>query len=135
MLVYTVSLNVTKMSILQQYLRFFATKPLRRATWIIFGITVTYTICTTFLCIFTCTPPSFFWTKPVDPTGGTCLNELGLWFAQASFNIISDIVIIILPMRAFQRLQLPRRQKLGLMFVFALGFLYVPPDVEPARPR
>ena len=120
---YTISLNVTKMSILQQYLRFFTGKVIRRATWVIFWVVVVYTITTSFLCIFTCNPPSFFWTKAVNPKTGHCLNELGLWFAQASFNILSDLTIIILPMKSLYQIHLPKRQKYALMMVFAIGFV------------
>lgn len=123
-LVYTVSLNLTKISILQQYLRFLVGKPIRRACWILMWIVVVYTITATALCIFTCYPVSYFWEQVIPGTEGHCVNELGLWFANATFNIISDVTILILPMRALYQIHLPKRQKLGLILVFAMGFLY-----------
>ena len=131
MLVYTISLNLTKLSILQQYLRFLTGKPIRRTCWALTGIIVVYTITNTFLCIFTCTPVNFFWNQVVDPSGGSCLDERALWFAQASFNIISDVAILILPMRSLYKIHLPQKQKLALMVVFALGILYAYPPPRP----
>ena len=87
--------------------------------WII----VVYATAAMFLNMFTCYPIPYFWNKVVDKEGGHCLNELGLWFANASFNIISDIVIFLLPMHSLYSIHLPNRQKLGLMLVFAMGFL------------
>ena len=125
MVCYTVSLNLTKLSVLQQYLRFLVKKPIRKACWTVTIIVILYSIVAVALCIFTCQPVSYFWNQVLDKSGsqGHCLNELGLWTANASFNIISDLVVLSLPMRALYEIHLPRKQKLGLLIVFALGFL------------
>ncbi|KAI9818943.1 MAG: hypothetical protein M1832_004111 [Thelocarpon impressellum] len=121
-LVYTVCLNFTKVSILFQYLRFIVSKPIRKACWVIMALVMIYGIASAFMTIFLCVPVSHFWNKVLDPNGGRCLNTLGLWFANASFNIVSDLAIFILPMRSLYMIHLPKRQKLGLMVVFAMGF-------------
>jgi hypothetical protein len=51
----------------------------------------------------------------------TCLDQKSLWFANASLNIVSDIVVLICPMPALSQLQLPKRQKIGVLVVFAIG--------------
>ncbi|KAI9843053.1 MAG: hypothetical protein M1838_002885 [Thelocarpon superellum] len=122
-IMYTISINVTKVSILQQYLRFLVKKPIRRACWALMWLVVLYATISVNLCIFTCTPVSYFWTQAVDTSGGHCMNELGLWLANAFFNIISDIAILVLPMKALYQIHLPRRQKLALIVVFAMGFI------------
>jgi hypothetical protein len=71
--------------------------------------------------VFSCTPVSFFWGKDIH--GGHCINLMAFWFFQASFNIISDIAIIILPIPVLNTLNLPKKQKYGLIFVFIMGGL------------
>lgn len=69
--------------------------------------------------ICTCVPVQRYWDKSVR---GKCeINTLGWWFAQSAINTISDIVILCLPMPLIKDLQIPRRQKIGLILVFALG--------------
>lgn len=48
---------------------------------------------------------------------------LNATFAMSYFNIVSDLYIIILPISAVIRLQLPRRQKIGVMIVFMTALL------------
>jgi len=38
-------------------------------------------------------------------------------------NIVTDLTILVLPMPVLSTLRLPLKQKVGLMFVFAMGGL------------
>ncbi|KAJ4355717.1 uncharacterized protein N0V89_003737 [Didymosphaeria variabile] len=44
-----------------------------------------------------------------------------LRIATSSINIVTDIWIIVLPIRTLLKIQRPNREKLGLIFVFGLG--------------
>jgi hypothetical protein len=68
-----------------------------------------------------CTPIAYFWDKSIP--GGYCLNAEMVWMFNASFNILLDFVIFLLPMRKVSELQMPKKQKIALMMVFALGLL------------
>lgn len=70
--------------------------------------------------VFMCTPIRYFWNTSI---AGKCMNEMAVWFANAAINIVTDIAVFLLPMPALKQLQLPARQKYGLMGVFALGGL------------
>lgn len=48
-------------------------------------------------------------------------------FANAAINILTDIATAILPLPLLCHLNIPKSQKVGLMVVFALGALSVPP--------
>lgn len=50
-------------------------------------------------------------------------NTLTLWFFNGVFNIVTDIVIMILPLPIIWKLELPRSQKFILIGIFCLGFL------------
>jgi hypothetical protein len=45
------------------------------------------------------------------------------WFSDASVNILTDLILLSLPMPYLKGLNLPTRQKAGLIAVFALGGL------------
>ena len=67
-----------------------------------------------------CHPVAKFWNSSLE---GHCISQLGVWFSNATLNILTDAMIFLLPMPALKKLQLPTRQKYGLMGVFALGVL------------
>lgn len=66
---------------------------------------------------FQCTPIHKAWvTVP-----GSCINVNALFFANAALDIFQDAVIYVLPMRMLYHIQIPKRQKIALMGVFAVG--------------
>lgn len=65
-----------------------------------------------------CSPVSYFWDRSIS---GHCLSRLGVWFSNSALNIITDIVICVMPFPVLNKLHLPRKQKYALMAVFGLG--------------
>ncbi|PVH95286.1 hypothetical protein DM02DRAFT_571441 [Periconia macrospinosa] len=119
LIVYYLSLGLTKTSILLQYQRIFRTRSFRIACWAIMAVTVIYAIWTLFGSIFVCFPIRAFWTKE-QPS--KCINQMVMWFTNAGFNILTDFAIIVLPMPVIRSLNLARRQKQALIGIFAVGF-------------
>ncbi|KAI4698727.1 hypothetical protein J4E81_005338 [Alternaria sp. BMP 2799] len=119
LIVYYLSLGLTKGSMLLQYRRIFPTKKFQIANWLTMGVVVAYTIWTVFSSIFTCTPVRAFWTHEKS----TCLNQFAVWFTNAAINILTDFAIILLPIPVIQKLNLGKRQKIGLISIFAVGGL------------
>ncbi|KAF2476742.1 uncharacterized protein BDR25DRAFT_278059 [Lindgomyces ingoldianus] len=115
---YCASIGLTKTAILVQYLRVFPTRTFQIWCWAFIFIVVAYTIATVFACIFVCIPVQSFWNG--DPNG-KCINELASWFSNAAINIVTDLMIIVLPMPVIKNLNLARRQKKLLMGIFAFG--------------
>ncbi|KAF4551619.1 Hypothetical protein D9617_13g101210 [Elsinoe fawcettii] len=118
-LFYQAGLVLNKVSILCQYYRIFPGKNIRLAIWIMAAVTGVYGFWSIFANMFMCTPIPYFWNRGI--AGGKCLDTTAVWFANAGINIVTDIIIFLLPMPALKALQLPKKQKIGLMFVFALG--------------
>ena len=109
-----------KISILLQYRRIFASKTMQ---WITTGGVVflgAWTIMECFLLTLICIPVAKFWDSSIE---GRCLDSLSIWYVMASFNLISDVLLFVLPLPAIRSLQLPRRQKWTLTIVFGLGIL------------
>ncbi|OCT47202.1 hypothetical protein CLCR_02622 [Cladophialophora carrionii] len=64
-------------------------------------------------------PVAFYWDKNIE--GGHCIDMMAFWFSFSGFNIVTDVAVWVLPMPVLWKLQLPRKQKISLVAVFALG--------------
>jgi hypothetical protein len=81
-----------------------------------------YTIGLFFALLLACAPMNKNWDVLVE---GTCVNLPALYFATAAVNIASDILLFFLPLPMVCQLQLPFKQKIGLMGIFTIGSLTV----------
>lgn len=121
LIAYQLALCLTKLSLLLQFYRVFVGPRMRLAIFIMMGVTTAYGFWSVLSNAFLCTPVAYFWDTGI--AGGHCMSMQAVWFANASINIVTDVLIFALPMPALKQLQLRRRQKLCLMGVFALGGL------------
>ncbi|EKD15174.1 hypothetical protein MBM_06390 [Drepanopeziza brunnea f. sp. 'multigermtubi' MB_m1] len=117
---YSLGLCTVKLSIVLQYLRVFPALKMKRICWATIGLISIYGILAVLTSIWTCVPIYAFWTLPSVP-GSRCISKTALWFSNAAFHIMTDLIVLILPMPLLHSLKLPTKQKIGLMCVFALG--------------
>ncbi|KAF2197508.1 hypothetical protein GQ43DRAFT_402891 [Delitschia confertaspora ATCC 74209] len=117
LIMYYLALGTTKSSILLQYNRVFQTKKFRLTCNLVLLAVIVYSIWTVFGSIFACYPIKAFWTKE----RATCIDQFAMWFTNAGINILTDLVIIILPMPVIRRLNLAKKQKGALIGIFAVG--------------
>ncbi|KAJ5893630.1 hypothetical protein N7495_005321 [Penicillium taxi] len=120
--IYNASLIFTKFSILLQYLRIFPGFRFRLTCRIAMGIVAAYGTWAFVSGFLNCVPVAKFWNQDLH---GHCLSFEAVWFFNASINIATDVVLLLLPMPLLSKLQLPRMQKFALMGVFAIGALVV----------
>ena len=126
---YNCSLTAIKMTFLFQYYRVLGTKRMKNY---IIGATVfvlLWSISQLFVVIFTCVPVHKFW-KPETP--GTCIELVKFWYANAAGNIVTDVLIFVLPLPVIGSLKLRKPQKIMLLGVFCLGFFV---SAHPHLPR
>lgn len=105
---------------------------MRVVCWImitIFAIYGTWTVISAFL---NCIPVAKFWNPTLK---GHCLSKPGLWFSNASMHITTDLVILIIPIPALIAIDIPMRQKVALMLMFAMGGLCVTPGGLYVKPN
>lgn len=121
-ILYKFTINLTKTSILLLYLRIFPNKPFRKAVYGLLVFVNGYAVASIVATIFQCTPVVRTFDRD---TPGSCINLTAFWYANATANILGDFAILALPMPVINSLHLPRRQRIGLMMVFALGGLWV----------
>jgi hypothetical protein len=119
-ILYKISLNLTKASILLLYLRAFTLRPFRIACWVLMAVVVAYGVAATVATILQCAPMVRAWDKSVP---GTCFDIVAFWYANASYTIATDLILLVLPMRVIWGLQLRAMQKVAVLMAFAMGGL------------
>jgi len=69
-----------------------------------------------------CVPLHKYWNAGTD---GTCKPAVYMW-AVLGLHVATDFLIFLLPVPVVLSMKaLSRRQRTGLLLIFALGFLYV----------
>lgn len=71
-----------------------------------------------FLATFGCKPIAKGWDLSLE---GTCIDKTPVYEATAITGVISDIMLIVIPIPMVVKLQRPWRQKVGLLFLFSVG--------------
>ncbi|KAF6808677.1 hypothetical protein CPLU01_15638 [Colletotrichum plurivorum] len=125
---YTATLSTVKWSTLALYWRIFnARKSIRVLIWVLCGIVSAWAIAVFLVTLFQCIPVNAFWARfdtenPMAPEDFRCGVDVKMFFKGNSIpNIITDALIIILPIPYVWSLQLQRAQKVALAGIFALG--------------
>jgi hypothetical protein len=69
--------------------------------------------------VFMCNPISKAW-NPILP--GKCIDLVPFYYGMQIPNVITDLLILLLPFNEIRRLDLPLNQKVGVFFT---SFLWV----------
>lgn len=119
-LVYTITMSLTKSSILVSFLRLIPFGRMRWATWATLVIIILWGISLSFATIFACHPVQGYWTFT---NTDHCTDEGTRLLVISIVNIATDIIVIAIPMGAFWRLRIPIRQKIILFVLLSLGLV------------
>jgi hypothetical protein len=82
-------------------------------------LVIGYNIVLMCLLLFPCTPLKRTWD--VSITEGSCIDRTPVFMATAVLNMITDILLLVLPIPMVMKLQMPRAQKLGVICAFGVG--------------
>ena len=96
-------------------------KAFRIATQAMLLLVFSWTVSFFFANLFTCYPITPFIEAFY---GNNCVDGLSMWYAMAITDIIIDFIILVMPIPMVLKLQLPLKQKLGVLGMFLLGALY-----------
>lgn len=119
---YVTTIVLIKQSILLMYLRIFPReRSVRITAYIVAGIVTAWGIALYFVFLFQCSPVQKAWTPSV--TGGHCVKYNWIQIGNAVPNIITDIIILYIPIRPVLKLHISQSQKVALCFTFLLGAL------------
>ncbi|KAK2041822.1 integral membrane protein [Colletotrichum somersetense] len=117
----------TKLSLLTFYLRLSPQRWFRISVWVGIVVVCLYTGCITTLMIFHCNPVRKAFVFKIAE--GTCLDVGILYMATAVSNILTDIVLFILPMPTLFSLRMKMGLKIGAAVIFAIGSVTVATSV------
>ncbi len=121
-IIYMFSIVFPKIAILTLYLRVLNDRLARALTWatiatlllfFLAGVTVSFSICR---------PYAFKWDKTIN---GYCGDIMAGYRAVSIPSIVTDLLILIIPIPPIWRLQLNRGKKTGVFLTFLIGSLYV----------
>ncbi|MCJ1396616.1 hypothetical protein MMC18_009507 [Xylographa bjoerkii] len=115
---YSIGLALIKFSILAFLFRVFHVPTFKLPLSITAAIITLTTVASLFTAIFSCHPIYGFWDLE---TPSTCVDPLKFYFAQAIPSIITDIILLILPLPLVWKLKITNSQKWGVSAVFLLG--------------
>lgn len=130
---YIVAITAAKLSLLLFLYRIFhVDKRFRIAAWITGGILVLWSLITILLAIFSCRPIKASWDLKVrmDPKTVCYPKAYDVSNVYGFCNVITDVVLIVLPIPLVWKMQVNLKKKLAVAMVFATGALYVPPQVK-----
>jgi hypothetical protein len=120
---YNLSLILAKLSVLVLFIRIFRSRKFLVCTYSTMAFLIIAGLWMVFSGFLFCIPVRDFWSVNYKTHTGHCLPEGPVWYANAAMQILTDVVILILPMPLLSKLHLPRRQKVGMMLVFGVGIL------------
>ncbi|KAL9612091.1 MAG: hypothetical protein Q9167_003313 [Letrouitia subvulpina] len=120
---YDVAVVLGKLCILGIYLRLFQTRVYRAITWALGAIVLVIAIVAGIAGTFGCRPVAFLW----DPTipGGHCFNVEQFLRWMSFPNVLTDIAILVLPVKIAWSLDLPTAQRAALTVTFSTGLVGV----------
>ncbi|PGH18063.1 hypothetical protein AJ79_00690 [Helicocarpus griseus UAMH5409] len=124
-LFFIIIMTLVKLSILSSYIRISSTQSKRRnnfnrLSWLMcffvlaWGIAFLIAVCTA------CSPLDHYW---VALTEETCQNESARLMGATISNIITDLIVLVLPIPTFWSLRLPIRERLVLIAMMSLGLI------------
>lgn len=130
--VYLPAVILTKLALLVMYTRIFIKRTDLIACWVVAALLITNFVGAMIAGFLMCVPLEYLWNRSIP--GGHCIN-INAWYRWSSLmNIITDVVMLILPLPVIWKIQTSRRVKIGITITFATGSMWVvPTSFNPVR--
>lgn len=112
------SISTFRLSILLLYIEIFPQWVFR---WWAYGsalLVMMFYVASIITSLTLCRPLNYNWNRMIP---GTCGNMATAQLFAATFNMVLDVVIVLLPLPIVWKLQMPLQRKIGIMVTFALG--------------
>lgn len=126
-MLWAIAMAFIKVSILLFYRRLFpptaTSQKWRMCNLALIVASVVFCLISLFGSGFACTPVAFIWDITIQ--GGHCISLIALARFTCITGIVTDILILTLPIPIVWNMQLNRSKKIGVCGVFLLGSLYV----------
>ena len=120
----TLTYGLTKLSVLLFYKRVFRGNTFNAAVWTMISIICIWTVAFFFANLLQCYPIWLNWEYS-GAAVALCINTNMMYLAQAWTDVLTDVMILSLPIPCIWALQMPPRHKVGVTAIFLLGLLTV----------
>jgi len=114
---------LVKLTILMIYRRVFVPRrwtPFDIILRIFESILVLFYTAITIVKIFECTPRERIWKRSLP---GTCIDIPALLNVSGMFNFVTDVLILLVPVKSVWTLQMKKKQKVHVVLVFTFGLV------------
>jgi len=119
--VYYAAMTSVKLSYLWFYLRIFPQPDFRKWIWACMGLVASYWLGSMLQIFLICAPFEMNWNPPIS--GGRCASYNVAFVTIGIFNMITDLIIMLLPIPFLRRIQMAIGTKIGLVAIFSIGLL------------
>jgi len=116
---YLACLGFVKTSVLWFYTRL-GDRYLTRLSYTMFGVVTAQALANVLTAAFQCQPVAKAWATTLP---GHCVDINVFYLCNAALNIFTDVLTYTLPIKVIFNLQIPRKQKIALVFTLSLGLL------------
>ena len=123
--VYAPTILAAKLAILLIYRRVFVPRCWGVFDWtlrIFMAILIFFYLATFLVKIWECNPRERIWDRSIP---GKCVNVSSLLNASGLFNTLTDIIILLIPVKSVWNLNMTTIRKVGVVGAFTVGFTYV----------
>jgi hypothetical protein len=111
---------LVKTSMCLFYMEIFQMRNFRKWSYIVIANCVVFALFVILVTTFICWPVKM----NVDPTvPGHCGNRNAMWIVIGALNVVTDIMVLVLPMPHLWGLQIPLKKKIALIIIFSIGGL------------
>lgn len=120
MLITNFGIPIIKISILCQYLDFFIWSKYRQASWALVVGVAAFGLAAVTTSIFACLPIQDFWLASSNPQ---CVNLSAFTTATAAWDVLTNTLILVLPMFAVARWAQPTAERWAFAAMYGLGLV------------
>lgn len=126
--IYPTVIATIKISVLAMYYRIFPTKFIKWGFIGLGGFTAAWWLVVALVTIFQCSPIRAAWVLTLQPSvnpSSKCIDNNAFFIGNGVPNIVTDLCIMVLPLREVYKLHIRTSQKIALGGVFLLGALVI----------
>ncbi|KAJ5734187.1 hypothetical protein N7493_002973 [Penicillium malachiteum] len=115
---YVLTIMTVKCAILMFYRRVFPQKWFHTCIWVMVALVISYNISSFFATILQCVPVKHQWDTSVP---AKCIDYFAVVVYSGVFNVVTDFIILGMPIPLILKLQVSENKKRGLIIVFSWG--------------
>ncbi|KAI1409470.1 hypothetical protein F5Y13DRAFT_90739 [Hypoxylon sp. FL1857] len=115
------SLSLCRISIIHLFTKIFVVQSFIITARLTYALIILWALAAILSAFLICQPFAFNWDKLID--GGTCGNAMISWIVTGVLNLVSDLIILVMPMPYLLKLELAWPKRLLLAASFGIGLL------------